>query len=115
MMDLSWIVDEYILRWARHPWHNIESFCWLFVAWSAAIADFNGFVRKTVAECIALALISLGAFSRAYYTFVLVDVPTDTLWMSVALAFYCLTLWYKYLFVIPRRPDYKPPRKSMFY
>lgn len=94
---------------------NFAAFCWLFVGISAIVADFTGYVRKTIIECVALAIISLGSFSRAYYVFTRHEIPADGLWIAVALAFYCVAMWYKMLWVVPRRPDYKPPRKSKFY
>ena len=94
---------------------NFTALCWLFVGISAIVAEFAGYVRKTVAECIALGVISLGAFSRAYYVYMRQEILPDGFWIAVALAFYCLTMWYKMLWVVPHRPDYKPPRKSKFY
>lgn len=106
---------EHVSRWWTQPLVNLSSFCWLFVGCSAIVADFVGYVRKTVWECVALGLVSMGCFSRAFYVFVRQETDRDALWISVALALYCLTMWYKYIHVIPNRPDYKPPPKSPVY
>lgn len=115
MSELYTVLLEHTSRWWTQPLVNLSCFCWLFVGCSAAIADFVGYVRKTVPECVALAIVSMGAFSRAFYVFHRARIDNDALWISIGLALYCLSLWYKYIFVIPRRPDYQPPRKSRFY
>ena len=94
---------------------HLSAACWFFVGITALVASFTGYVRKTVMEVVALAGVSLGAFSRAYYVFVRHTIQPDALWISIALALYCLAMWHKMLFVVPNRPDYRPPRKSKFY
>ena len=93
----------------------LSSACWFFIGVTALVASFNDMVRKTVMECVALGGVSLGAFSRSYYVYMRHETDPDALWISIALALYCLAMWYKMMWVIPHRPDYKPPPKSRFY
>jgi len=94
---------------------HLSAFCWFFVSITALIASFSGYVRKTIMEVVALAGVSLGSISRAYYVFIRETIQPDALWISIALALYCLAMWHKMLWVVPHRPDYKPPKKSKFY
>lgn len=93
----------------------LSSACWFFVGISSIVASFSGMLRKTVIECVALGGVSLGAFSRSYYVFQRQETQPDALWISIALAAYCLAMWYKMMWVVPHRPDYEPPPKSRYY
>lgn len=101
--------------WVQHPWSNIAVICWLFTSVMCCVAVLCRSVRDTVLERVALGAICLGSLGRAFFVFGRGRVEVDEVWVAVALAFYCLALWWKYFWVIPRRPDYRPPHKMPRY
>ena len=78
-----------------------------FVGCCCVLAMFCNRIRDTVPERIAFGAVALGAFSRAAYIFASGEIPLDGAWLCYSLAFYCLVLIWKYVWVIPRRPDYR--------
>lgn len=90
-------------------WPVFTSLCLGFVGVCALAAIIKNIFRDTVLERICIAGISMGCMSRAWYVYHVNDVPADFVWLAAFLALYCIALIIKHVWVIPNRPDYKPP------
>lgn len=102
-------------HWASHGESDLAALAIFFVGCCCVFAMFYHSIRDTVLERIAFAFIALGAFSRAIYIFSVGEIPLDGAWLCYALAFYCAVIIWKHIYVIPRRPDYKPPEQMPHY
>jgi hypothetical protein len=96
----------YIVEQAPWAWLSVAG--GLIVGISTTVAVFAPRVRDTLLERICLASISIGAYSRAIFIYVNAEVPVDGAWTAITLGIYCLVIWWKYCYVIPRRKDFKP-------
>lgn len=100
--------SSHVTYWVGFPWSDIAAAAWLYVAVISTGACVSRW-RHTVMERIAMAAVALGAFSRAFTIFGRQEVAWDGAWLALTCAFYATVLTWKYLFIIPRRPDYTPP------
>lgn len=105
-------MKEWLAQFAAYfinpPWADLAIIGWLIVGITTTVAVFAPRVRDTVLERICLAAIAIGAISRAIFIYVRSEVPSDGAWTAITLGIYCIVLWWKYCYVIPRRKDFKP-------
>jgi hypothetical protein len=104
----TWNVGTFI----QAPWADMAAVGWLIVALSAIWATFHRDIRDTALERIALAIICIGAFARAFFIFGRGEIPVDGAIAPLALAFYAVIIWYKHTFVIPKRREGEPERRA---
>jgi hypothetical protein len=78
------------------PFEMVTAIAWMLVGIGAIWATFSPLIRDSVWERIALACVSLGAFSRAFYVANMGVVPLDAMFSAVAVAFYCIVIYAKH-------------------
>jgi hypothetical protein len=86
-----------------HWWIIFGALAWFMIMGFATWATFSSSIRDTVMERIALAVIAITAASRGFFIVERGEVPLDGVLAPMAIAFYCVVIWYKHRFIIPRR------------
>ncbi|HEX8549912.1 MAG TPA: hypothetical protein VF681_00015 [Abditibacteriaceae bacterium] len=95
----KWTPSTYV----EHPYVAVAAVAWFIVGCLSTWAIFSPRVRDTTLERVALTGIAFGSFSRVFFVLGRGEIPWDGVLTSVSIAFYCIVIWHKNKYVIPKR------------
>ena len=104
--------------YVEKPLVTQAALAWAVTAFFATWGVLARYIRDTLLERIALAMISLGGFSRAFFIIGRGEIPLDGAITAYACCLYAIAIWYKYKIKIPRQraqegePERRTSRKS---